>query len=299
MSSWSVASISVLLGGALIVLGLRDMFHTLFHPSGTGGISDTVSSNVWRTYRVMARHNRSMLDLAGPSALVMVILVWTALQALGWAMIYWPFLPNEFRFASGMPSWAETRFVDAFYASTVTLATLGFGDITPTTSWLRVLMPAEAMIGFALLTAGLSWVLSVYPVLQRRSSLVHRILIAAGSDMSRPDWLLQNPLLLDRVTNGLIDLRGDLMQFPVTFYFRQGDSKTATPIALLTVHRAIGSQPGDNSPERQQVRTALNDLTDYLGQRFFGGGQSAEGTLSMFIEQHGWAEHPQLGKQEA
>lgn len=295
MSSGWITSGSVLLGAfPNFAWSSVTTFHTLFHPSGADGVSSTISSNVWRTYRLMGRQNRSILDLAGPTAVVVVILVWTVLQAFGWAMVYWPFLPHEFRFAGGIPSWAQTRFVDALYVSTVTVFTLGFGDITPTTSWLRVLMPAEAMIGFALLTAGLSWVLSVYPVLQRRSSLMHRILIAAGSETGPADWLLKNPLLLDRVTHGLIDLRGDLMQFPITFYFRQGDPKAATPIALLTVLRAITSQPGGNGSERQQVRTALNDLTDYLGQRFLGGERSAERTLLMFIEQHGWSEHPQL-----
>ena len=78
--------------------------------------------------------------------------------------------------------------VDSLYASLVAVATLGFGDITPTTSWLRILVPLEALIGFAVLTAGLSWVLSVYPVLHRRSSFAQTVMIAARG--ARGAWEL-------------------------------------------------------------------------------------------------------------
>jgi hypothetical protein len=41
-------------------------------------------------------------------------------------------------------------FVDAFYFSTVVTTTLGFGDITPTTSLGRLVVSGEAIVGFSL-----------------------------------------------------------------------------------------------------------------------------------------------------
>lgn len=49
-----------------------------------------------------------------------------------WALVYWPQLSAEFRFASGLDAAQPTNFWAAVYVSSVTLATLGYGDITPT-----------------------------------------------------------------------------------------------------------------------------------------------------------------------
>ena len=56
----------------------------------------------------------------------------------------------------------------------VTVATLGFGDILPADPVLRVVAPVQALVGFVLLTAAISWVLQVYPPLGRRRALARR-----------------------------------------------------------------------------------------------------------------------------
>lgn len=84
----------------LILAGLRDMFHTLFHPSGSGSLSDGLAKVDWRVFPLIARRRPSIVDRAGPTVLVAVITAWTALQAFGRALLYWQHLPNEFRVAS-------------------------------------------------------------------------------------------------------------------------------------------------------------------------------------------------------
>ena len=51
-------------------------------------------------------------------------------------------------------------FLDALYVSFVTLVTLGYGDLAPASGWLRVVAPAEALLGFVILTGAITWVLS-------------------------------------------------------------------------------------------------------------------------------------------
>lgn len=134
--------------------------------------------------------------------------------------------------------WAQGRFSDALYLSLVTVATPGFGDITPTTPWLRVLVPLEALIGFAILTAGLSWVLSVYPVLHRRALFAHRVIVERHANASTDEhWLARNPLAAEPIVLALIELRSDLTTFPITFYFRPSDTKSAFPVALALLDR--------------------------------------------------------------
>ena len=58
--------------------------------------------------------------------------------------------------------------LDSLYLSLVTVAALGYGDIVPTYAWLRLVSPLEALIGCALLTAAVSWILQIHPALARK-----------------------------------------------------------------------------------------------------------------------------------
>ena len=137
---------------------------------------------VWRVFRSVALRYPSLLAIAGPSALITVIASWVALLAVGWALIYWPRLPEKFSFAPGLDPSNQASFIDALYLSLYTLSTLGYGTITPTPGWLRIASTGEALIGFGLLTASLTWVVSIYPPLTRRRSLAQQIALVRDAE---------------------------------------------------------------------------------------------------------------------
>ena len=67
-------------GGAVVVLlALRDIFHTIWHPSGRGGLSRRIMAAVWR----VGRRRRALGPLTGPLAMVVVVLTWVVLILLG------------------------------------------------------------------------------------------------------------------------------------------------------------------------------------------------------------------------
>jgi hypothetical protein len=57
----------------------------------------------------------------------------------------------------------------------VTITTLGFADVIPHAGWLRGVAPLEALLGFGLLSASISWLLLIYPAISRRRSLAYEI----------------------------------------------------------------------------------------------------------------------------
>jgi Ion channel len=87
---------------------------------------------VGNTSGVAARDSprERLFAAAGPTALVVVIATWALLLILGWALVFWPHVPDGFRFDPGTAE-RDAGFLEAVYLSLVTVTTLGFGDITP------------------------------------------------------------------------------------------------------------------------------------------------------------------------
>src|SRR5688500_15281890 len=90
-------------GVLLIALAVRDIFDAIFHPEGRGMLAGTTMRAVWIAFRRLGVGPRR-LTLAGPLGLLTVIATWAALLVLGWALVYWPHVPDAFRFGSGVAS---------------------------------------------------------------------------------------------------------------------------------------------------------------------------------------------------
>ncbi len=250
--------LSISLGSVLIFFAVRDILLTLMTATGRGAISRWFMAVVWRAMRPLVARWRPYRELAGPLAFLSVIGIWTAMIVVGWGLIYWPFLPNEFLVDFGLDLERDSpeNFLTALYFSMVVLATLGFGDIVPTGEWLRLLVPLEGLIGFGLLTAGISWFLSIFPALSRRRRLAHQItLVREAEDESVDKWKSEaTTTLLDSFSTQLIDIRSDQIQFPVIYYFRDADPKSE----LVPNLRYLLELAGQVRQEHNEIGSSLH-----------------------------------------
>ncbi len=267
-----------LLGAGLILFALRDIFDTLFHPSGKGMLSRALPRPLWRGVRRFGAHYPVVREVCGPVTLLAVIASWTTLLAVGWALIFWPHLPSEFVFDPELGPSVHGGFVDALYLSMVTLTTLGFGDIAPTSGWLRVLVPLEAVIGFGLLTASLSWVVSLYPAFLRHRTLAHEISLVreaeseTGIGIGQMDALAAEQLL-SNLTSQLVTVQADLIHFPISYYFRSSNERFELSAAVPWLLRlAEEGASEDCSPgvrmRASMLRSAIEDFSATVGSRF-------------------------------
>lgn len=281
-------------GVVVILVALRDVFHTLWHPTGRGSISRLATSAVWRSTRRVGGRSR-IAALAGPFAMVAVVGVWTALVVLGWALVYGPHLPTGFSFESGLE---PTRAVplDALYLSLVTVATLGFGDIVPTSGWLRVAVPLQALVGFGLLTAAVSWVLQVYPALRRRRVLAIRLALLRRAGTAHRIRGLEGSVaaaLLRDLSSEIVGARVDLTEYSATYYFRDDDPSTS--LAAMLGYAAELAAVGHSavSAEARLAATvltcALDDLAVVLRERFLHVDGTTADVLSAYAADHGHA----------
>ncbi|MGB3683617.1 MAG: potassium channel family protein [Rubrobacteraceae bacterium] len=257
---------------------LRDVFHQLFHPGGSGHLSDMLARSVWRMFQRLNTRYSAPLGLAAPTALVVVITSWTALLAVGWALVYWPYMPESFLYSTGLSPSANAGFIDAFYLSLMTMTTLGYGDITPTAGMLRVLNPVQSLIGFGLLTASVTWVLSIYPALSRRRTLAQEISLLhiaeskGAKDISEMDAQTVEQLFRD-LASRLAGVRNDLRQFGITYYFHGSDEHSALAAGLPYVAHLAKRGRRDGHPEEVRLSSdmlaaALDDFADALAPRF-------------------------------
>lgn len=269
--------ISLIVGAAIILTVLRDVFHTLFHPGGNGNLSRRVMQAVWHLFRWGARGEPSRLQLAGPVTLIVIFSMWTVLLIAGWALVIWPFLPGDFLLPPDLDASNQGGYLDALYVSLVTLTTLGYGDITPETDWLRLIVPVEALVGFALVTAAISWILSIYPVLSRRRSVARSVTLMREAEGKTGQPVLSldpqtGETLLSTFTSSVITVRDDLNQHPITYYFQAMDRRPAffiaAPSLVLLANDAISPEcPPEIQLQGHMLRGALDDLAHQLGAR--------------------------------
>lgn len=221
--------------GALVVaFVLRDIFHTLLHPTADGSMSRTILRVVWRAFHW--QRGRKPLTLAGPVGFVAVVATWTLLLVLGFACVYWRHLDDSFTFVSNLEPGANVGFTDSVYFSAVTLATLGYGDVAAATTPWRIVAVFEATIGLALLTAAVSWLLSIYAALQRRRALGGLVSAICESE-------LPSPQLIESVAAAVQSVRADLSQHSATYYFHARDASLVLAAGLPALeHLASHSQ---------------------------------------------------------
>lgn len=271
--------VSVVAGLALIGLVLRDIFDTLFHPHGSGILSERLIGAIWRLMRRLARERRTMLSTAGPLAFIAVIFAWATGIVTGGALVILPSLPDGFAVTPGQHA---SGFGDAIYVSFVSLTSLGHGDVVPTGLGLKLLGPAQAAIGLGILSAAIAWIVSTYSVLRTARSAAREIDLFALGD--RVD-----PAELSSITSQLIAFDIELRQFPIAYHFPSLDSRREICLALGRLFELVESPPLDGTPQARRAEAAADGLLAAVNERFLGAqGTTEEEILELWQADQLW-----------
>lgn len=268
-------------GAVVVLVTLRDVVLTLFRPEGRAFPSRAVQEVLWGAAMRAGPLRPRLRVLVGPCVIPAVVTVWLALVVVGWALIYWPWMPDDFLVASGLPADAQGGFPDAVYASLVTVATLGYGDLAPEAAWLRIAAPLQALVGFGLLTAAISWTLSVYPALGRRRALAADVALLEGT-VGGSGGAVTSASTLDDLRGRLVEAEVDLVQHPVVHYFEVRDERYSLARALPTLAALAeaGGVAGSTDARLAAARlgAAVDALAARLGTAFLGrpGATTAE-----------------------
>ena len=287
-----MTALLVLVGLLLVAAVLVDMFHTLWHPRGFGTGARLVFKGTWHLFKFLpARLGRN--GLAGPLGLFFTATLWTTTLVIGFALAYLPLIPDGFNYGSSLNVDRSSGFLTAVYVSLVALATLGLGDIVPSEPALRVLVPLEALVGFALLTGAISWVLQLYPALTRRRAVARRLHSLAEVDTAGKLSQLEPPvaaMLLEDVRAGLATIEMDLLQYGESYYFREDQREISLAATLPYVHDLVAGARRSTAAESQLAAelldSGLSRLTELLERDFVSMAHHAD-VLAAFAADHG------------
>jgi Ion channel len=159
--------------GFLGLVGL-DIYRTILHSRGRSGpVTEALTRAVWRLTRGAAfRRSRlgrhRLLNHVGPLLLPGIVATLVALLILGYALLYWPHLPADFNVQEKAQS---SRSVEALYFSGITFTTLGYGDIAPRSTPMRLLALSEALTGFGFISLAVTYFVTLTAALERKRAV--------------------------------------------------------------------------------------------------------------------------------
>jgi len=287
VTDWAIAVV----GSLLVAVVMRDVFHTLFHPIGRGSIAPQLMKFVWWLLRLF-RSDRRIASLTGPLGIALVVLTWGALAVLGWAMLYFAEMPEGFAHGSELNPDERHAVIDSLYVSLVTISTLGFGDIVPTSPWLRLIVPLESLFGFMLLTAAVSWVLQIYPALHRRQFLALELTTMREARRAHPTLGIDSvPTdVLTGLAAAVIKVRNDFTQDSATYYFRDLEADTSLATSLEFAIQLADEASGSTQPQTRLagalISAAVDSLAGLLDEEFLRLGGDTPAVIRAYAADH-------------
>jgi ion channel len=188
--------------GILLIVGiLQDAFETIVLPrriSRSIRLTRLFYKATWFGWSAIGRKIRSLnrkeyyLSLYGPLSLIALLVVWAVILVLGFASLQWGF-------GSAMNAPRNVvNFGTDFYMSGTTFFTLGLGDVTPTSSWARVLTVIETGTGLGFLALVIGYLPVIYQAFSRRESGISLLDAHAGSPPSAGELLRRHSRVQDK-----------------------------------------------------------------------------------------------------
>jgi hypothetical protein len=297
-----------LIGAVVVLATLVDVYLTVLQGGSVALLSNHLNRAVWVTFRWTSGYvprRDSFLTYAGPTIIFATVGMWVVLLLAGFALIYWPALGEGIAAPDGP---TPTGFATALYVSGVSLSTLGTGDLVAQDDWHRLLMASEAIVGFSVVTASLTYLLGVYNAIMRnnasaawmhhatgdRGDAVQLIChLGPGGDFNGARGTLST------MSHDLVEIVESHHTYVVLRFFRFTNPDLSLPrVALLTLDTtSLIATALDQDAYRTlrgsaavvQLRKGGRQLVTELAPNFIPSGMPAE--EARHLDEPAWREH--------
>ena len=161
-------------GILLLAFIFYDIYSTILRATKRQGLlGDFLNRSLWRiATRVTCSFDRRLrhrvLTSVGPLLMPLLIVIVVSMLVTGFALVYLPRVETDFTVNEKAP---ESLIQQAFYFSGVTLFTIGYGDIVPISTPMRLAALVEAASGLAIISLSITYLLSVYGALEKKRAI--------------------------------------------------------------------------------------------------------------------------------
>jgi hypothetical protein len=242
-----MAIVGTLVSLALIFLILMDGFEAMVLPRRVTHryrFARLFYQSTWTLWRAVAfrfpegKYREAYLGRFGPLSLLGLFASWVSGLILGFALLQW-----SMGIALHTPE-EQPTFGTYLYLSGVTLFTLGYGDVTPATTFGRALAVAEAGVGFGFMAVIIGYLPTLYQAFSHRETAIALLDARAGSPPSAAQCLLRVARLKSNAAlvpflveweHWAADVLESQLSFPVLGYYRSQHDNQSWLSALTAV----------------------------------------------------------------
>ena len=278
--------LSLVFGIALLFTTLLDAFQTIILPRRATGrfrltrVFYVVTWTPWAyvTNRIRdPRKRESSFSFYGPLSLIILLVVWASAMVIGFALLF-------HGLGSPFHDTVDPRgFRSDLYVSGTTLFTLGLGDVTPISRWVRELIILEAGIGLGFLAVVMGYFPVLYGAFSRREVSISMLDARAGSPPTVAELMRRHSYdgasealmtLLEEWERWSAELLESHISYPLLCYFRSQHNNQSWISALTSILDTcallIAGVQGHESRQAQltfaMARHAMVDLSQVFSQ---------------------------------
>src|SRR5438874_530956 len=281
-------ALAIIVAAVVICAVLLDAFETVVLPRRVQRnfrITSWFYRNTWRPWARLASHiksqtrRESFLGYFGPLSMIALLGLWACGLIFGFAMLQ--YASGEHLVSAGVP----ITFRLLLYHSGETFFTLGYGDITPASTFSRLLAVFEAGMGFAFLGVVIGYLPTIYTAFSRREIEISLLDARAGSPPSAAELLTRAANTSDTASLDVLfhawerwaaEVLESHLSYPVLSFYRSQHSNQSWLSALTVVLDATalvmaGIDDVNNEQARRTfkiARHAVVDLAQVVNARY-------------------------------
>ena len=272
-------------GVVLLLLTAYDVFATVLNTQARyGPVGERLNRAAWRAARFVAfrlprpRRHR-LLNSVGPLLLPLLLVTYLTLLITAFALIYGPRLPDQFHVHEHR---GDVDLVDAFYFSGITLTTLGYGEIVPASTLMRLAALVESALGIALISLAIAYLLAVYNALGAKRTAALSVYHQAGEGADAAGFIAHHYVegrfygLREALRTATRDIQGVLeshVEHPVIHYFHPVEVYKSLPRMLFilleacaVIRTSLDAERHSDVRNHPEVRTLEASARHVLGE---------------------------------
>ncbi|CEG54416.1 potassium channel family protein [Stutzerimonas kunmingensis] len=231
-------------GSLIFIVTAAEIIKTVFSTQGGGAITTKLTKAIWALFFFGSRKkgDARLLEYAGPSILIVVLMCWIAGLWLG---LFLMLVTDQNSVVSGTTQIATTPLEKLYYAG-FTLSTLGVGDYKATNDFWRILTSMASFTGLVFITSAITYFVQVLSAVSLQSKLSlyvnamgktpQEIIVNGhnGADFEQlgPQFLTLSEIIFEHSINH--------QSFPVIHYFHTSNPEQTVIPAIVRLDEACG-----------------------------------------------------------